>query len=185
MRVLRAMFEIVRYGSADFAAVIQFVEAIQEHERAAVPALKPGQEIGPIYAETLVRKVADQDGCILMAKAGGQTIGFVCAWKEVDDDALLREEMRAHAFISDIFVVEDWRGRGVAAGLLSAIEAAMLERGSTQVRVCAKSTNALATGSYNRAGYRAYEIIFWKSLGKYAKAGAMRPVKHKAGKRYS
>jgi ribosomal protein S18 acetylase RimI-like enzyme len=160
------MFEIVRYSPSDHEDLIRFVEAIQEHERAAVPELKPGPEIGSLYARTLVRNVSNEDGCILMARARGQAIGFVCAWKEVDDDALLREEMRAHALISDIFVVEDWRQRGVAAGLLAAIEAAMLERGATQIRVCAKAANALATGCYNRAGYRPYEIIFWKSLGR-------------------
>jgi ribosomal protein S18 acetylase RimI-like enzyme len=160
----RAMFEIVRYEPADLADLIRFVEAIQEHERAGVPELRPGPEIGPPYAETLVHNVSNQNGCILMAKAGGRAIGFVCAWNEVDDDALLREDMRAHAFISDIFVIEGWRGRGVAAELLAAIEAAMLERGSTQIRVCSKAANSLAIGCYNRAGYRPYEIIFWKSL---------------------
>jgi ribosomal protein S18 acetylase RimI-like enzyme len=166
MAAPQAMFEIVRYRATDLEALIQFVEAIQEHERAAVPELKPGSEIGPLYAETLIRKVSNQDGCILMAKAGGRSIGFACTWKEVDDDALLREEMRAHAFISDIFVVEDWRRRGVAAGLLAAIEAAMLERGSTQIRVCAKAANSLAIDCYNRAGYQPYEIIFSKPLEK-------------------
>jgi ribosomal protein S18 acetylase RimI-like enzyme len=156
------MFEIVRYRSADFQALVQFVEGIQEHERAAVPELKPGREIGPFYAEALVCKVSNQDGCILMAQAGGRNIGFVCAWKELDEDALLREEMRPHAFISDIFVAEGWRRKGVAAGLLAAIEAAMLERGSTQIRVCAKASNRLAISCYERAGYRPYEIIFSK-----------------------
>jgi ribosomal protein S18 acetylase RimI-like enzyme len=164
MAAPQVVFEIVRYGPADLADLVRFVEAIQEHERAAVPELKPGPEIGPPYAGTLVRNVSDQDGCILMAKAGGRSIGFVCAWKEVDDDALLRDDMRAHAFISDIFVVEGWRGRGVAAGLLAAIEAAMLERGSTQIRVCAKAANRLAISCYDRAGYRPYEIIFSKPL---------------------
>ncbi len=116
----RAMFEVVRYESADFDALIQFVEAIQEHERAAVPELKPGPEIGPLYAEALISKVWYQGGCILMARAGGQAIGFVCAWKEVDDDVLLRDEMRPHAFISDLFVAEDWRqkrgGSRIAGG---------------------------------------------------------------------
>jgi ribosomal protein S18 acetylase RimI-like enzyme len=166
MAAPQAMFEIVPYRPADLDDLIQFVEALQEHERAVVPELKPGSEIGPRYAETLDRKVSNQDGCILMAQAGGRNIGFVCAWKEVDDDVLLREEKRPHAFISDIFVVEGWRGRGVAAGLPAAIEAAMLERGSTQIRVCAKAANRPATGCYNRAGYRPYEIIFSKSLGK-------------------
>jgi ribosomal protein S18 acetylase RimI-like enzyme len=158
------MFEIVPYRSSDLETMVQFVDAIQEHERAAVPELKPGPDIGPLYTERLVRNVSNQDGCILMAKAGGRAIGFVCAWKEVDDDPLLREEMRAHAYISDIYVVESWRRRGVAAGLLAAIEAAMFKRGSTQIRVCAKAGNALATRCYSRAGYRPYEIIFSKPL---------------------
>jgi ribosomal protein S18 acetylase RimI-like enzyme len=156
------MFQIVPYLSSDFPALIEFVEAIQEHERTGVPDLKPGSEIGLLYAGMLVQQVSSHEGYILMARAGSRSIGFVCAWKDVDDDALLREDMRSHALISDIFVAEDWRRRGVAAGLLAAIETA--ERGSTQIRVCAKATNRLAIDCYNRAGYRPYEVIFSEPL---------------------
>jgi ribosomal protein S18 acetylase RimI-like enzyme len=159
-------FEIVPYRSSDFPTLIQFVEAIQEHERATVRELKPGPEIGRLYAETLLREVSSQEGCIFMARADGCNIGFACAWKDVDDDPLLREEMRAHALISDIFVADGWRRRGVAAELLAAVEAAMFERGSMRIRVCAKAANTLAIDCYDRAGYRPYEIIFSKPLVK-------------------
>jgi len=160
----QAMFEIIPYQSSDLPVLTQFVEAIQEHERIAIRELKPGTEIGTVYAKMLLHKVSSQNGCILLAKADGRSIGFVCGWTEVDEDVLLREDMRAHAYISDIFVVEDWRGKGVAPVLLAEVEAVMRRRGCARVRVCAKAANTLAVSCYTRTGYTPYEIVFSKPL---------------------
>ena len=65
------------------------MESIQEHERVHVQELKPGEEIGFAYAESLVKAIADKNGVILVAKTDGIAIGFVCAYIDVDHDPLL------------------------------------------------------------------------------------------------
>ncbi|MGH6814952.1 MAG: GNAT family N-acetyltransferase [Hyphomicrobiaceae bacterium] len=158
------MIQIDSYRPSDRAVLIEFVEAIQEHERIDVSDLKPGPEIGQLYAEILLRRVAEHNGCILLARTETRTVGFACAWIEEDDDPLLRDEMRAHAYISDIYITEDWRRKGVATKLLNALEEDMRRRGCARIRVCAKAANRIAVDCYRRSGYRTYEIIFSKSL---------------------
>jgi hypothetical protein len=58
------MVTIDAFQPADLAALIQFVEAIQEHERTDVPDLKSGSEIGSDYAQMMVRTAAEKNGCI-------------------------------------------------------------------------------------------------------------------------
>jgi GNAT superfamily N-acetyltransferase len=41
----------------------------------------------------------------------------------------LRDNARHHAYVSDIFVTDNWRRKGVARALLQAIENKMHERG--------------------------------------------------------
>jgi len=74
------LVRIEAFQRFDFAAVVEFVEAIQEHEREKVPELRPGQEIGKQYTEMLMRVVDDGNRCIIVARADTRTIGFACAW---------------------------------------------------------------------------------------------------------
>jgi ribosomal protein S18 acetylase RimI-like enzyme len=158
------MVRIDAFQPADFAAVVVFVEAIQEHERIHVPDLKSGTEIGMSYTNLLLRSVAERNGCMMIARGEGRAIGFVCAWVQEDDDPLVCDSARLHAYISDIFVDREWRRQGVASLLLDAVETAMRERGCSRIRVCSKAANQLAIACYETRGFRPYEIVFSKQL---------------------
>jgi ribosomal protein S18 acetylase RimI-like enzyme len=158
------MIRIETFQPSDFAAVVAFVEAIQEHERERVPELKPGPEIGKQYAEMLMRAVAERNGCMIMARADASAVGFACAWIEQDDDPLIRDDARVHAYVSDIFVDQNWRRRGIAALLMNELEAKMQSRGCSRMRVCSKAANQLAVACYTARGYRPYKIVFAKRL---------------------
>lgn len=159
------MLRIEPYQAADLPLVATFVAAIQEHERAAVPELKPGREIAAVYAEAIVRSVRKKDGVMLMARSGAETVGFVAAWIETDPDPCLEEAERRHAYVSDIYVVETARRHGVGHRLLAALETAMREQGCRRICICAKAANAGAVACCEAAGYRPYEVILSKPLG--------------------
>src|SRR5438094_4848682 len=63
------MITIDPFHQSDLAIVIQYVEAIQEFERIHVLELKPRPVIGSGYASMLIQRVADRNGCMLMARA--------------------------------------------------------------------------------------------------------------------
>jgi len=144
--------------------LVRFVSEIQEHERINVPELKHGSEIGESYSKHLLRQVASSDGVILMAESEGENIGMVCAWKDSDDDQLLKEDFRKHGYISDVFVSEKHRRKGTAKQLLDAVESVMRSKGCNRMRVCSKASNAEAINLYKSEEYSPYEIIFSKSL---------------------
>jgi GNAT superfamily N-acetyltransferase len=157
-------YRIEPYRASDLPAVIAFVEAVQEYEREQVPALKAGADIGPSYAEHILNRVRNRNGLILLAKSDEKPIGLICAWIDEDDDMLLCDDMRRHAYVSDVFVVDDWRREGVGGTLLAAIESYMRQRGCLRMRVCSKAANATALKFYEAAGYRPYEVIFAKPI---------------------
>jgi ribosomal protein S18 acetylase RimI-like enzyme len=152
------------FQPSDLATLIRFVEAIQEHERIEDPDLKSGSEIGSDYAQLLIRTATAQNGCIQMARAETETVGFGCAWVEEDDDPLLRDDARTYGYVSDIFVEGAWRRQGIALQLLDALEMAMRSRGCHRIRICSKAANHFALECYKKAGYKPYEIIFAKRL---------------------
>lgn len=152
------------YQDNDWNDLVRFVAGIQEHERVNVSELKSGPEIGEPYARHLLKKVAANDGVILMAQSEGKNIGMVCAWKDSDDDQLLQEDFREHGYISDIFVSKEYRRKGTAKQLLDAVESVMHSKGCKRMRVCSKASNAQAVNLYKAEKYMPYEIIFSKSL---------------------
>jgi ribosomal protein S18 acetylase RimI-like enzyme len=158
------MIAIDSFRDSDLQAIIGFVQAIQEHERVLESDLKPGVEIGAAYAQMLIQTAAGQEGSILVARAAGRAVGFVCAWIEQDPDPLIREECRPHAYVSDIFVETHWRRQGVGRLLMNAVEKDMAARGCRRIRVCSKASNAQAIEYYGAAGFKARELIFSKDL---------------------
>lgn len=154
---------VVAYRPEHFQAIQDFVEIIQDTESALVPGLKSGAEIKEWYAQSLVDSIESRQGVILIAAAEAVAIGFVCAWIE-EDDKLVLDSLRQCAYISDICVSADWRGHGVAAQLLQAIEKAMQERGCQRIRLCAKRGNLAAIKCYEGQGYQTYETILAKQL---------------------
>ena len=150
---------------ADRPALAGFVAAIQEHERAAEPDLKAGEKIAEPYVDMLIGAVTAQDGVIFIARAGDAAVGFAAAWIAEDDDPLLRDDARRHAYVSDIYVAEAWRRHGVASALLQAVEAAMRERSCRRLRICSKAGNEEALGCYAAYGFQPYEVILTKDIG--------------------
>ena len=158
------MLTIDPFQLSDFPVMVKYIEAIQEHERIAVPILKSGREIGADYARFLIRAVADRNGCILMARIDTVTVGFGCAWVQEEDDPLIQEDARTHAYVSDVFVEQAWRRQGIGLQLLVALETEMRSRGCRLIRICSKATNSLALACYQKAGYSPYEVVFAKRL---------------------
>src|SRR5262249_61519862 len=99
------MIRLDAFQPSDFAALVSFVEALQEHEREQVPELKPGPEIGKRYAEMLMRVVAERDGCMIMARAEAGGGGFACAWVGQGDDLIICQAAPLSAYASVIFLL--------------------------------------------------------------------------------
>jgi ribosomal protein S18 acetylase RimI-like enzyme len=158
------LLRIEPFQPADLPLVATFIAALQDHERANVPELKPGYEVAAAYVEAMVRRLRANDGVMLMAWRETETIGFVVGWVEVDRDLCLEEDARRYALVSDIYVIEAAHRQGVAHRLLAEFEIAMRKRGCVRLRLYAKASNAGAIACYEAAGYRSYEVILAKPI---------------------
>lgn len=164
------MIEITEWRQEDLVAIRSFIEQLQEHERSLVPMLKPGCEISADYLQKLLSQIEACNGLMLVARTANSSnlcnpVGFICAWMTQDDDELLKDEARAYAYISDIFVAPAYRQNGIASQLLTKVEELLINRGAKQIRLCSKSANSHALQCYDRNGYSAYETILTKQIG--------------------
>lgn len=161
----KAAIRITPYLDTDRPALSAFVAGIQEYERQLAPQLKPGAEIAEGQTETVLARVSERNGVLLMARDGERPVGFVAAWMASDDDPLLQDAARRHALIGELFVEEAMRRSGIARALLAAAEAAMAARGAQRLRIWAKAGNQAAVACYRAFGFAAYEVSLEKPIG--------------------
>lgn len=101
------------------------------------------------YPRFFFRQALDALGPLLWV-AGQPVEGYALGSLQAGED---------DGWIWSLGVAEEARGRGVAAALLDAVEAALRARGAVGVRLHVSPTNDGALGLYARRGYRRIDEI--------------------------
>jgi GNAT superfamily N-acetyltransferase len=73
-------------------------------------------------------------------------------------------EQRRIAYVSDAFVGEAWRRRGVFRALLAAAEGFAAAGGATRLMIGVLAGNEVAKRAYRTAGFRPYAMELAKDL---------------------
>jgi len=70
----------------------------------------------------------------------------------------------SHGFIYDIYVKEEYRGKGVGTALLEKAESCCRERGYSRIGLMVSTDNQLALKLYTKTGFKAEQIFMKKEL---------------------
>ena len=131
-----------------FLAFNRYDEAITHDRRtdyaAAVETLGSARE-----------RVGKHDGHILTAEQGGRVVGMLFMIFE-SRDAYVQEELRRHAYITDLFVREEARGAGVATALIAEAERIAAEHGVRRIAIGVLAGNEPAERLYARLVFAPY-----------------------------
>lgn len=152
------------YRDEDRASLRQAFVALQEAERALHDSRLPGADIATPYLDWMQTRVATRDGAILVAETDGVFQGFVACWVMHTDHIIETLESNRHGYVSDICVLADWRGQGIAAHLLAAAETHLARQGVTRVRIGSLAANQSALSAYRKHGFAPYEVVLEKRL---------------------
>lgn len=158
------MFTIRKSTANDQDAILECFAALQAYERSIEPNRSDPEEAAKPYVQDLLAQCASGKAEILVAETDAGVVGWVgVVSRYVSDDIL--EGDREFAYITDLIVLEDYRGRGIGRGLLAAAEAYAAGQGARRLRVGVLSANAVAHRVYRSAGFRDYEVILEKRVG--------------------
>jgi len=83
---------------------------------------------------------------------------------ERDDNPIMKDAWRSYGLISDIVVLESYRGSGIAGQLLNAMEAHLKSNGARRLQLWVLANNRSAIAAYRKAGFSAYESVLEKVL---------------------
>ncbi|MGH6916683.1 MAG: GNAT family N-acetyltransferase [Geminicoccaceae bacterium] len=138
---------------------------LQDFERDIVGyPLRPGREIEQHYLADLRRRLTEDHGIFLVAEADGEVVGVLAGYVQEAGDRLVDAAFDRSAYISDLFVHDAWRRKGVGSALVRAFEQTMRANGLQWLSVCVKSRNTTAHQAYRAYGFEDYETILTKRL---------------------
>jgi GNAT superfamily N-acetyltransferase len=131
-----------------FVAFNRYDDAITHDRRtdhaAAVETLASARE-----------RVSKHDGHILTAEQESRVVGMLFMIFE-SRDVYVQEDLRRHAYITDLFVREEARGAGVATALIAEAERIAAENGVRRIAIGVLAGNEPAERLYARLGFAAY-----------------------------
>jgi ribosomal protein S18 acetylase RimI-like enzyme len=142
-----------------------FIE-LQEVERALHDSRLPGDAVADRYLAWLEAQVRENGGAIFVAEEDGMFRGFIAGWIVADDHLIETADSNRFGFVSDICVLPEARGRGIAQLLLAAAERHLAAQGVTRLRLSALAGNAAAQSAYRKYGFAPYEVVFEKRIGR-------------------
>jgi ribosomal protein S18 acetylase RimI-like enzyme len=134
----------------------------QNVHRNVEPSWPDGDAIVGAYVTYLETDCAAHNGCILMAHCGKLAVGFVCVVATMRGES--PDDPAPFAWIHDIYVKPEQRGRGVANMLM--VEAERFARGERAqvLRLGVMDGNVRARRFYGRHGFREYTHVLTKHL---------------------
>ncbi len=108
-------------------------------------------------------RAAETGGAVLVAQLDGAVVGHMVLTFE-KHGVYVREALREHAHIADLFVRAAHRGRGIGQALLARAETMALARGVPRITLGVVAGNNIAERTYRRFGYDTYALEMSKDL---------------------
>ena len=155
--------EIRTYHESDWPGLRACIVALQAYEQRWDDRLADGEEIADAYGENLFETNAETKGCVFVAEIDDQIAGFIAIQAEIDQDGL-EEVPYTFALVSDLVILESYRGQGLGRALLARAEDYAREQGAQWLRIGVLAKNQGAQRLYEAVGYVPREIMLEKSV---------------------
>ena len=146
------------YQPTDLEALTTCLIALQDVERNFNPLVADGATIAQAYFTDLMRRTEEEEGKILVAEGDGEIVGYVAIQSRVQSSEL-HEVRYEYAYISELIVREEWRGRGYGRALVSEAVAFAKANGAKFVRIGALAKNTEVRKLYTQCGFEEIEVV--------------------------
>ena len=156
------MISIREYTENDRPELIHMITLLHDYERSLDPKKVPGSQMAHEYFDFLIKQMTNNQGKIYIAQFNETAVGFIACW--IEHDEVVLDINPQYGFISDIFVSENDRGKGIGKELIQKVAEYMKQNTITQLRVHALFNNTPANSFYQRNGFSSYEIVYHKQI---------------------
>ncbi|MEO1330679.1 MAG: GNAT family N-acetyltransferase [Pseudomonadota bacterium] len=157
----------------DHATLVEMMRDLQAYELRFEPNRAPPTRMAAPHLDALARWAARNDGGVLVAtpsrQGGGgngaeRIEGFLAFAIEEEFGCFVARENQRFGVISDLFVREPARGRGVGHALLDEARARLTAHGIRRLEVTALWGNTAARAAYEAMGFAPSHLTYAETL---------------------
>ncbi len=153
---------IREFQPSDKEAFTACLVQLQDAEREFLPTMADGLDIAEAYLQALLKTGQSQTGKIFVVEVEGTVAGYIAVQAKVPSD--LDETPYEYGYISDLVVLDSFRGRGLGIALLKTAETFVRDEGISQLRLSVLAQNTMARQLYERFGFQEWEVVLEKRL---------------------
>lgn len=146
----------------DESAILSFIQGMQLFEHAIEPDRRIDATVAKEFFVEIFARMQSRDGAAFVFEEKGAPVGWAVVYRD-ENEIYVRSEERAFALISELFVVEAARGRGIGKALIAVCEDWARARGLNVVMINVLRDNRRAEAVYRAAGFE----IYYTGLRKY------------------
>lgn len=157
------MAVIRTYRLEDAAEVERCFIELQDYERNIEPLRAEGKAVFRKYLEFMFAQVEKTSGVVFVTEVDGRIVGFVSVWARVPENEAINAPGE-YAYVSDLVVLPEFRGRQLGFKLLQAAEDYAVRQGATRLVIGVLARNRVARRLYERFGFEESQVNMSKSL---------------------
>jgi ribosomal protein S18 acetylase RimI-like enzyme len=154
---------IREYKPGDINAIKQCLVELQDFERKYDCRMVDGITTVNELMKHLIKNCDTQCGKIFVAEENNTVIGFVAVQAKVKSEEI-HDKPYLYAYVSDLFVAGEWRGKKVGQILLAEAEAFARSQNAKTLKLDVFAENMDALNLYKRIGFEAHLISLEKKL---------------------
>ena len=139
------------------------VIGLQDFERKLDPRMPSGESIADDYLIEMFMQCRQFSGTVFVCELNQKIAGYITVHtKYVSED--VDDGPRKFGFISDVFVVDEFRGQGVGKALLKHAEKHAKKNGVSEMMIGVLASNKQARSLYIAQGFEEFAIKLEKKI---------------------
>jgi GNAT superfamily N-acetyltransferase len=142
----------------------EFILGSQRFEHAFEPNRRLDPPVGAEYFAVLEEEVRSKGGKMLVAARDGEPLLGWAVVHFLEDDVFVSAGERKYAYLSELYVAESERGKGVGRALIEACEDWARGQGLHVMQIGVLPDNRRAATIYEQAGFAPYGVRLRKYL---------------------
>ncbi|MEK6733776.1 MAG: GNAT family N-acetyltransferase [Pseudomonadota bacterium] len=159
-------YKITEYKEEYKSDLIRALVELQTHEHNLSNTRKSASTmLCEEYLLELIEKIKITQGKIFCLLQDEAFTGFISYYIEQDNTIFEEENSKSYAYISDICVLKKFQNNGIAGNLLNKVyEDLRSKRFKGRIRINTLANNIAAVRTYEKYGFKPYEIIYEKEI---------------------
>lgn len=134
--------------------LVEFNLALNIHEYEMRKDRDTSLEGADAHLKSLEEEIRHHGGFILIAEIDRRPVGFLIGIREIEPGHFVVEEERSYGCITDLYVTEEARGKGVSRALTERAFRLFRAMGLNRALVTGLANNPLAEATYPALGFK-------------------------------